>query len=98
MKINKSELGKIVKEELQLKNYKLNNKQSEEISATVLETIIKLALQGDEVYIHGVGYIRLKTKKGRIGRHPQTNEKLVIEDKQVLTLDISRSFKQKINE
>lgn len=96
-KIKQKDLAKIVKSKLEDKGYKLNLEQSDELTMTVINTVLELALDDKEVYLHGTGIIKSKIKKGRLGRNPKTGEPLVITDKKTIVLEVSRRFKEQIN-
>ncbi len=61
-------------------------------------SIIKQALaDGDDVRLSGFGAFRLKHKKPRNGRNPQTGESLQLAERTVLTFKLSHVFKGQIN-
>ncbi len=60
--------------------------------------IIKQALaDGDDVRLSGFGSFRLKHKKPRNGRNPQTGESLQLAERTVLTFKLSHVLKDQIN-
>lgn len=97
-KIKQKELGKIVRVELESKGYKLNNVQSEDITMTIINTILNLALEDKIVCVHGKGEFKSKVVKGRTVKHPKTQEDFTYPDKKIITFETSRRYKKNLNQ
>lgn len=72
--MNKKQLAAKVGEKI-----KLSRTKSEKIIDCVLDTMTEALLAGEKVRLVGFGNFIVKTRKGRIGRNPQTGEKITIE-------------------
>ncbi len=53
--------------------------QAEKIIDTTLDLISEALVKGDKVRLVGFGNFLVRTRKGRIGRNPQTGEKITID-------------------
>jgi len=53
--------------------------QAEKIIDTTLALISEALVKGDKVRLVGFGNFMVRTRKGRIGRNPQTGEKITID-------------------
>ena len=63
----------------------------------IIEIIIQGLNEDGEVKIHNFGTFKLKRKKSRIGRNPKTKEEVIINDRNVVTLKVSRNILKNIN-
>jgi len=52
--------------------------QAEKVIDTVLALISEALIKGEKVRLVGFGNFLVRTRKGRIGRNPQTGEKITI--------------------
>ncbi|MBI5399911.1 HU family DNA-binding protein [Candidatus Saganbacteria bacterium] len=71
--MNKKQLARKVADKMDLTNTK-----TERIIDAVLEEIHQALLKGDKVRLVGFGNFVVRSRKGRIGRNPQTGEKITI--------------------
>ena len=53
--------------------------QAEKIIDTTLDLISEALVKGEKVRLVGFGNFLVRTRKGRIGRNPQTGEKITID-------------------
>lgn len=58
---------------------KLTRAKAEQIIDAVLDSISEALIKGDKVRLVGFGNFVVRTRKGRIGRNPQTGEKITID-------------------
>ena len=72
---------------------KINENLLEDIFEIILNNIIKY----HKVKISKFGTFTLIKKKARFGRNPKTNEKKVINERNVILFKASKEFKQYIN-
>ena len=72
---------------------KINENLLEDIFEIILNNIIKY----HKVKISKFGTFTLRKKKARFGRNPKTNEKKVINERNVILFKASKEFKQYIN-
>lgn len=80
-----------------LKNLSVDKHQANKIVEDWLEEI-KLALDVEgKVMISGFGSFEVKTKKERLGRNPQTNERLTLPPRRVLKFKGSNILRAKMN-
>ena len=63
----------------------------------ILEIIKKTLVSGEDVLISGFGRFRVREKKARKGRNPQTGETLMLRPRKVVTFLCSSVLKDKIN-
>ncbi len=78
-------------------NDKITKKDISEIVDKVFN-IMKESLEKDkELKIKGFGTWKVKEKKERKGRNPQTGETIIIPPRKVVSFKVSRILKEKIN-
>jgi DNA-binding protein HU-beta len=58
---------------------KMTKTQTEKIIDTILETITEVLVKGEKIRLVGFGNFVVRTRKGRIGRNPQTGDKIKID-------------------
>ncbi len=75
----------------------LRKKQSVEIVESVLEIIKKSLENGEDVLISGFGKFRVREKRERMGRNPQTSESMMLRSRRVVTFNASGILRDKIN-
>jgi len=90
--MNKSELVKYVAEK-----YGYSKKEVEEIMNSILDVIKEQISNGNEVKFTGFGSFKVKTRKQRKGRNPQTGEELIIPEHKVPVFKFSHSVKEQVN-
>ena len=64
---------------------------------TVLEILKDELSEGNDVNVSGFGHFKVREKKARIGRNPQTNEKITIKERRVLTFKPSQVLRNALN-
>jgi integration host factor subunit alpha len=76
----------------------LSRKDASEAIETLLD-IIKLQLEkGDDVCISGFGKWKIRQKKARRGRNPQTGDEITITPRNVVTFSLSNVLRAKLTE
>lgn len=68
-----------------------------EVVDYLFETISNALQEGEDVKISGFGSFRVKTRKARQGRNPQTGEVVQIPEKKVIKFVPVKSLKESIN-
>ena len=63
----------------------------------VIETMKDTLEAGEDIKISGFGKFKVRTKADRLGRNPQTDEKITITGRKVLTFKPSDVLKDFIN-
>ena len=91
--MNKSELINYISEIHDVPKYR-----TELIIKDILTTIIKELSEGKEVKLNGFGSFKVKTRKQRKGRNPQTGEELIIPEHRVPVFKFSKNIKKYVNE
>ena len=71
--------------------------KSVEIVETILETIKRSVVSGDDVLISGFGKFCVKNKRERRGRNPATGEDMMLSPRRVVTFKCSGKVRAKIN-
>ena len=89
--MNKAELIELIAGEC-----KLTKAQTERMLDTTLEAIKKTVKKGDEVKLVGFGTFTKAKRKARMGRNPQTGEKIKIKAKKVLKFRIAKACKDAV--
>ena len=72
-------------------------KKSSDIVETLLEIIKRTLESAENVMISGFGKFRVKNKKERRGRNPDTGEDLMLEPRNVVTFKCSGRLRERIN-
>ena len=78
-------------------NLKLPKNKSIEIVESLLETIKSTLEKGEDVLISGFGKFRVREKRKRKGRNPQTSETMMLKARRVVTFNASGILRDKIN-
>lgn len=74
-----------------------SKKEAADLVELVFETIKEELCKGGQIKISGFGKFRVRNKKSRMGRNPQTGEAMVISARTVLTFTPSRILRDGIN-
>jgi len=75
----------------------LQKKYSFEVVESLLEIIKKTLENGDDMLISGFGKFRVKNKRERTGRNPQTAEAMKLRARKVVTFRCSGVLRDRIN-
>jgi integration host factor subunit alpha len=70
-----------------------SKKESSELVEVVFETMKATLERGEKVKISGFGKFEVRYKRPRRGRNPQTNDEIVIEERNVLSFKPSQVLK-----
>lgn len=70
-----------------------SKKESSELVEVVFETMKRTLERGEKVKISGFGKFEVRYKRPRRGRNPQTNDEIVIEERNVLSFKPSQVLK-----
>lgn len=70
-----------------------SKKESSELVEVVFETMKSTLERGEKVKISGFGKFEVRYKRPRRGRNPQTNDEIVIEERNVLSFKPSQVLK-----
>ena len=70
-----------------------SKKESSELVEIVFETMKHTLEEGEKVKISGFGKFEVRYKRPRRGRNPQTNDEIVIEERNVLSFKPSQVLK-----
>jgi integration host factor subunit alpha len=70
-----------------------SKKESSELVEIVFETMKSTLERGEKVKISGFGKFEVRYKRPRRGRNPQTNDEIIIEERNVLSFKPSQVLK-----
>lgn len=70
-----------------------SKKESSDLVEKVFETMKRTLERGEKVKISGFGKFEVRYKRPRRGRNPQTNDEIVIEERNVLSFKPSQVLK-----
>ena len=96
-KLNTTELGKLLKEALEIKKVELGSKESKIAVETVFEVIREQLLEGNDIDIFNFGKLENKTRAARKGRNPATGEEIQIAEKRTVGFALKPKFKDELN-
>lgn len=74
-----------------------SKKEAADLVELVFESMKEELCKGGNIKISGFGKFRVRPKKARMGRNPQTGEAMVISARKVLTFTPSRILRDGIN-
>jgi integration host factor subunit alpha len=74
-----------------------SKKEAADLVELVFESMKEELCKGAAIKISGFGKFRVRAKKARMGRNPQTGEAMVISARKVLTFTPSRILRDGIN-
>ena len=74
-----------------------SKKEAADLVEIVFENMKEELCKGDSIKISGFGKFRVRTKKSRMGRNPQTGQAMEISARKVLTFTPSRILRDGIN-
>lgn len=79
------------------KNLDMNKIQAHKMVETFLLIAKDRLRKGEDVLLSGFGKFRIKTKKSRRGRNPQTGAELVLDARRVVTFKPSGQLRARCN-
>ncbi len=74
----------------------ITKKQADIVLTTLVEVAHKSVKKGEPVKIPGLGILRLRKMKARMGRNPQTGEAIKIPARKKVGFTVSKSFKDAV--
>jgi len=74
----------------------ITKKQADQVLTTLVEVSGKTIKKGEPVKIPGLGILRLRKMKARMGRNPQTGEAIKIPARKKVGFTVSKSFKDQV--
>jgi integration host factor subunit alpha len=74
-----------------------SKKEAADLVELIFESIKEELCKGDSIKISGFGKFRVRQKKARMGRNPQTGQAMEISARKVLTFTPSRILRDGIN-
>jgi len=78
-------------------NDNLTQKQAEIIVDQIFDSVMDALAGGDSVDIRGFGSFKVKQRKARTGRNPQTGETIQIPAKRVPSFKTGKQLQEKMN-
>lgn len=75
----------------------MNKKEAAELVGQILETIKDTLKEDEQLKISGFGNFVVRKKEERMGRNPQTGDRITISARKVLTFKASQVLKREIN-
>ena len=75
-----------------------SKKEAAEVVELVFETMKDTLSDGQKIKISGFGNFVVREKRARVGRNPQTGDKITITERRVLTFKPSQVLKDSLNE
>ncbi|MBW2731083.1 MAG: integration host factor subunit alpha [Deltaproteobacteria bacterium] len=76
----------------------VSKKEAAALVATLFDTIKDTLSGGETVKIAGFGNFVVRDKEARVGRNPQSGEKITISARRVVTFKASPSLKDAVND
>ena len=74
----------------------ITKKQADAVLVSLVETAGKTIKKGESVKIPGLGILRLRKMKARMGRNPQTGEAIKIPARRKVGFTVAKVFKDSI--
>lgn len=74
----------------------ITKKQADQVLVALVETAQRSVKKGEPVKIPGLGILRLRKMKARMGRNPQTGEQIRIPARKKVGFTVSKSFKDAV--
>ena len=72
-------------------------KDAEVIINTIFESMTSALADGDRIEIRGFGSFHLRQRKARVGRNPNSGEKVQVEDKKVPFFKAGKQLKKLVD-
>jgi DNA-binding protein HU-beta len=74
----------------------ITKKQADTVLTSLIDTCQKSVKKGEPVKIPGLGILRLRKMKARMGRNPQTGEAIKIPARKKVGFTVSKAFKDSV--
>ncbi len=74
----------------------ISKKQADQVLVALVDTASKAIKKGDSVKIPGLGILRLRKMKARMGRNPQTGEAIKIPARKKVGFTVAKVFKDSV--
>jgi DNA-binding protein HU-beta len=74
----------------------ITKKQADQVLTALIDTCQKSVKKGEPVKIPGMGILRLRKMKARMGRNPQTGEAIKIPARKKVGFTVSKAFKDSV--
>jgi len=74
----------------------ITKKQADAVLAALVDTAGKTIKKGEAVKIPGLGILRLRKMKARMGRNPQTGEAIKIPARRKVGFTVAKVFKESV--
>ena len=71
----------------------ITKKQADQVLTELVVTAAKSVKKGDPIKIPGLGILRLRKMKARMGRNPQTGEAIKIPARKKVGFTVAKAFK-----
>jgi integration host factor subunit alpha len=75
-----------------------SKKEAAEVVELVFDTMKDTLAESEKIKISGFGNFVVREKRARVGRNPQTGNKIMITERRVLTFKPSQVLKDSLNE
>ncbi|MGM0507984.1 MAG: HU family DNA-binding protein [Fusobacteriota bacterium] len=75
----------------------LKKTEAKDLVETFLDTIEETLVAGEDIQFIGWGSFKVKTRKARKGRNPQTGESIEIPAKKVVKFKPGKTLKENVN-
>lgn len=75
----------------------LSKTQASEAVESFLAIVKRSLQEGEDLLLSGFGKFKVKQKKARRGRNPQTGDELIITPRKVVTFNSSKFLRNRIN-
>ena len=72
--------------------------ESLDIVENLFEIMKATLANGEDLLISGFGKFSVREKKERVGRNPQTKEKMMLRERKVVVFKSSGSLRERVNE
>jgi DNA-binding protein HU-beta len=74
----------------------ISKKQADQVLTSLVDIAHKAVKKGDPVKIPGLGILRLRKMKARMGRNPQTGEAIKIPARKKVGFTVAKVFKDSV--
>jgi len=74
----------------------VSRKQAADLLSSLIDNVVKTVKKGESVKIPGLGIVRLRKMKARVGRNPQTGEPIKIPARKKVGFSVAKTFKDTV--